>query len=234
MLANKEIITQVSSIKKKISDVINELKEKIDRKEQELLSEAEEFEDQSTKQIDHLLRLANGRAMNMSEHIQSIKEVLNNYDHQSACDFYAKKYQEINESSGTEIPQLETISSQAQNKFQVKADNINEIIEGLQNFKLNIGTLNLKMDPLQDSTNKRSSAIYEERGKMNGPQLPTNIFELGYKANSSLKTSVAKTMNKIKQNLVMENPGSQQYFDPKPTKGPSFRNTVNSNSLQRE
>jgi hypothetical protein len=43
-----------------------------------------------------------------------------------------------------------------------------------------------------------------------------------------LKSTVAKTMNKIKQNLVVsEKPQMPYYqnFDVKPTKGTSFRNT---------
>ncbi len=70
----KEIESQVGSIKKRISDTVKELKENIDRKEQELMREADEFSEANTKQVDHPLRLANGRAMNLSEHIQSIKE----------------------------------------------------------------------------------------------------------------------------------------------------------------
>ncbi|CAI2366576.1 unnamed protein product [Moneuplotes crassus] len=228
----KEILSQVSSIKKRISDTVQELKENIDRKEQELLKEADEFQEQNTKQVDHLLRLANGRAMNLSEHIQTIKQALTNYDFKTACNFYSKKFSEINESSDTEIPQLESISRQAKNKFQIKSQNINDIIESLQNFKLNLGGLNLKMNPLEDISNKRQAANFEERPKET-QGLPQNLFELGYKANSSLKTSVAKTMNKIKQNFVDDSPQDHQFYDPKPTKGPSFRNT-SSGSIQRE
>lgn len=225
-LGKKDINGQISTIKKRISDVFSDLKENIDRKEQELLREADDFEDQNTKQIDNLLRLANGRAMNLSEHTHNIKDVLNNYDQQSACEFYSKNYHGIRESNTTEIPQLEQIANQAQNKFLIKAENINEIIEGLNNFKLDVNSLHLNMDVnLDEPAYRRNTAAYEERGRMTVTQAPSNIFELGYKNNSSLKTSVAKTMSKIKQNLVVDNPKQPPYYDPRPTKGTSFRNT---------
>ena len=170
--------------------------------------------------------------MNLSEHTQTIKEALNNFDQKAACEFYSKKYSEINESNDTEIPQLETISAQAQNKFSIKAQNINDIIERLQNFKLNVGNLHLQLEGNAED-HRRSTAIYEERGKMNGSNLPSNIFELGYKTASGLKTSVAKTMNKIKKNLVVDSPAeSKGYYEAKLTKNPGFRNT--DNSIKRE
>mmetsp|Transcript_16352 Transcript_16352/g.14271 ORF Transcript_16352/g.14271 Transcript_16352/m.14271 type:complete len:287 (+) Transcript_16352:97-957(+) len=233
--SKKDITGQVSIIKNKISSVITEIKDSILRKEQEMLREADEFGEQNTKQIDHLLRLANGRAMNLSEHTQTIKEALNNYDQKSACEFYSKKYQEINESNDTEIPQLETISAQAQSKFQIKAKNIDGIIERLQNFKLNVGNLHLQFEG-NEADNRRSSSIYEERGKATNSNLPSNIFDLGYKATSGLKSSVAKTMNKIKKNLVSEPQlDSNQYYEAKLQKNPGFRNTAGTdNSIHRE
>lgn len=77
---NKDAVDQVNVIKKKVRDVFMELKQTIDQKEQEMLSEADAFIQKSTKQIDHLSRLANGRAMNLGEQIQAIDQVLSNYD----------------------------------------------------------------------------------------------------------------------------------------------------------
>lgn len=208
-----------------------ELRKKLNQKEQELLREADEFEEHNTKKVDHLLRLANGRAMNLSEHIQTIKEALVGMDHRQACEFYSKKYTEIHESNDTELPQLENISYQAQNKFQVKSQSINEILEKLQNFKLNVGSLNLQMNSLQDISNRREN-FGEQRGK-DTSNLPSNLYELGYKGNGS-KPSVLKTMNKIKENFDPDSDFKKdQFYDPRPTRGPSFKNQSN-NSLQRE
>ncbi len=127
---------------------------------------------------------------------------------------------------------MESISAQSRNKFTIKSQGINSIIEDLGNFKLNIGSLNLQMNALEDISNKRPSATFEERGK-DGTGLPQNLFELGYKANTSLKTSVAKTMNKIKPNFVDDSPQNQYFEASKPTRGPSFREN-STNSIQRE
>ena len=169
--------------------------------------------------------------MNLKEHIQSIKQIVNQYDHFGAWDFYSKYYNQIKESNNSDLPQLEAITAQTQSKFQINVQNMNQIMESLQAFKLEVGSLHLEVNSLsKDSTGLRKSAVaYEERGKMNSMQSP-NIFEIGYKNNSSLKSSVAKTMNKIKQNLVVSDQ-KQQYYDFKPTKGSSFRNPANEKQL---
>lgn len=203
-VSKKDISNQVDGIKKRISDTFKELKDHIDRKEQEMLREADEFEEHNTKQVDHLLRLANGRAMNLSEHTQTIKEVLNQYGHQAACDFYAKNYQQIKESNTSDLPQLDQLASQTQAKVQISSKNIQEIIEGLQNVKLEIGDLKLQLNSSYSAPKevRRNTAIFEERGKMTVSQGPSSVFDLGYKQ-GNLKSSVAKTMNKLKQNLVV-------------------------------
>jgi len=211
-LGKKDMADQVSGVKKRISDVFSDLKMNIERKEQEMLREADDFEDQNVKQIDNLLRLANGRAMNLSEHTHTIKDILNSHDHKAAWDFFSKNYEKIKESSTSDLPQLDQVASQAQARVNISSHNLNEILESLQNFKLDVSELGLKLQSnfttSMTAPDRRQTAIYEERGKA------TNIFELGYNSNSTLKTSVAKTMNKLKQNMV--------YADPLPSKGPSF------------
>jgi hypothetical protein len=182
-MGKKDIKDQITGIKKKISETFNDLKQHIERKEQELLREVDDFEEQNVKQVDHLLRLANGRAINLSEHTQSIKQVLNQYDQRTACDFYSKNYEHILDFNISDLPQLENIAHQAQARFQISAQNFNEIMEGLQNFKLDIGHLHLEMNTnfKEQPAQKRSVPAHEERGRMTHSQGPANIFELGYK-----------------------------------------------------
>ena len=214
---------QVGNIKKRISDVFGDLKRHIERREHDLLKEADDFLDQHIKQIEGLIKLANGRSMNLGEHIQSIKQVINQYDQLGAWDFYSKYFNQINQTSASELPQLEEITNHTQTKFQINVQNMNQIMESIQAFKLEVGSLQLEVSNTSKDVydQRKSMAIHEERGRMNSMQSP-NIFELGYKNNTSLKSSVAKTMNKIKQNLVVSE--RQQYWDFKPSKGSSFRN----------
>lgn len=219
----KDIHDQVNSVKKRISDAFTDLRDNIDRKEQELLREADDFSDQNVKQIDHLLRLANGRAMNLSEHTQAIKEALNMYDHHSACEFYCKNYQQIKESNTSDLPQLDQIAGQTHKRFQISVHNINDILEGLHNYKLNIASLHLDIN--QPLDNSQSQQRREERGKgTNGGLNSQSPYDLGYKNSSGLKSSVAKTMNKIKQNLVVSERPQQQYYDYKASKGSAYKN----------
>lgn len=211
----------MSVIKKRITDVFSDLKENIERKEQEMLQDADEFIEGNTKQIDDLLRLANGMAMNLSELTGSLEDVIENYDQSAACDYYAKHYQQIRDASKTDLPQLQQISSQTQTKFLISARNINEILEGLQNFKLDIDSLHLEMQGSNPA--KRSTAQHEERGKNSGSQGPTSVFEMGYKEFSNLKTSVAKTMNKIMQNSEKQPQNQHPYYNLKAKKGAEFK-----------
>ena len=176
-----------------------ELKQTIDQKEQEMLSEADAFIQKSTKQIDHLSRLANGRAMNLGEQIQAIDQVLSNYDPVAAWNYYAKNYDQIKDSNRSDLPQLQQILAQNQTKFEISAKNINEILEGLRSFKLEMNSLHLEMQI--NNPERRTNTVYEERGKDSVPKQSMSVFELGYRQNSSLKNSVAKTMNNIISNV---------------------------------
>lgn len=199
-----DVTDQVAGIKKCISEVFSELRDKIDQKEQEMMKEADDFIDENTKQMSNLLRLANGRAMNLSSYVQSIKDVLQDYDPQATCEYFAKNHQSIKDSAKSGLPELQQISSQTQSKFQINTQNISDVLDEIKNLRVNFGSLNLEMK--ENANPHRGTAIYEERGKnMNShqqQQQPSqSVFELGYKQNSNLKSSVAKTMNNIMANV---------------------------------
>jgi hypothetical protein len=205
-VGKKSMYDQVSSIKKRVTDLFEDLRYNIERKEQELLEEVEAFEDDTSTQIDDLLKLANGRAMNLSEYTRTIKEVLNSKDTQLANEFYSKNHSQIQESLITDLPQLDQITNQVQPKILISAQNMASLLDSMQCFNSKIAPLHLQISTnLSQTLPSRNSATFSKApyplpASDNYKNPHSNQVFSHYDTNSLLKNSVAKTMDKLKQN----------------------------------
>lgn len=158
----RDIIDQTNTIKQQMSNAFEEIRHRLERKEREMLQQADHFTEQNLKEVDQMIRILNGRGMVLSQTINEIKGNMEGRDDCGLLDFFANNYAKIISGSESDLPQLKDISQQAQLKCNINTKSLNNFIEDLQGLQLEIQNTNAKMENLTPSLKMESVTSHRE------------------------------------------------------------------------
>lgn len=88
----RELADQTQAIKQQMSNAFEELRQRLDKKERELMSNADSFLEKNLLDIDLNIRLITGRCQNLSQTSESIYHTIKTTDEAGLLSFYATNF----------------------------------------------------------------------------------------------------------------------------------------------
>jgi hypothetical protein len=97
-----------------MANAFEELRQRLDSKERELMSSTDLFLDKNLSEIESFVRLINGRCINLCSTVELIQQQIQSTDEVGLMNFYAQNHYKIQQSAlESDLPQLKEIPKQA-------------------------------------------------------------------------------------------------------------------------
>ena len=78
-----------------MANAFEEIRQRLDKKERELMTNADMFMDKNLSELESYIRLINGRCVNLNSTIELIKHQLKTQDDAGIMNYYAQNHQKI-------------------------------------------------------------------------------------------------------------------------------------------
>jgi len=101
---------QTQTIKQKMANAFEDIRQRLEKKEREMMSSADAFMDSRIKECEGINRILNGRIHTLQTGIDHIKDTLTNRDEAGILDYFALEFPKIAQSTDSDLPQLKEIS----------------------------------------------------------------------------------------------------------------------------
>lgn len=110
-----------------------ELRQRLDKKERELLSSCDQYLEKHLQEVDSFIRLIQGRCMNLTQTNDAIAETVQKSDEIGLLQFYAGSFVKLqNATMESEIAMIGEIPKQVALKCEIELGSLNKFIEDLQ------------------------------------------------------------------------------------------------------
>eukprot|EP00347_Sterkiella_histriomuscorum_P002534 403367782 len=222
----REVIDQTNAIKQQMANSFEELRQRLDKKEREMMINADSFMEKNLSEVESFIRLINGRCINLNSTVDMIRHATKSSDDVGLMNYYALNHQKILQSAlDSDLPQLKEIPKQVNLKCDVDIQSLNRFIEEIEGLQLAIAaldgdilddivnqTLNQAQQPNKNPKSqqfKKQAHPSYQQDKYQNQQLQQNfnqrqqqqpvqsVFDLAYRQKNPFQQSVAATMNKL-------------------------------------
>lgn len=78
-----------------MANAFEELRQRIDKKERELMINADSFMDRNLMEVESYIRLINGRCVNLNATVETIKHAIKSNDDVGLMNYYAANHSRI-------------------------------------------------------------------------------------------------------------------------------------------
>jgi len=156
----RELIENTSSIKQEMSKAFEELRQRVDKKERELMSNADIFLDENLRELDSYIRVSNTNVARLEDQGDEIRKNLAQKDEVRLLNFYPnKKERMLSRDNNNENPQINDIPKLCNMKCYLNTQSVTEHIDALHGLHLQIAALRGAEDG-NPSGHKPQSAIH--------------------------------------------------------------------------
>ena len=100
----RDIIDQTNTIKQKMTNAFEDIRQRLEKKEREILQSADMFMDSKIKEVDGIIRILNGRNHSLNGSIENIKENLHDKDDGGLLEYFALEFPKIAQSTDSDLP----------------------------------------------------------------------------------------------------------------------------------
>lgn len=91
----RDIVDQTNTIKQKMANAFEDIRQRLEKKERESLQSADMFMDTKLKEVDGIIRILNGRNHALNGNIEHIKENLHDRDDGQLLEYFALEFPKI-------------------------------------------------------------------------------------------------------------------------------------------
>jgi len=78
-----------------MANSFEELRQRLDKKEREMMINADQFMERNLQEVDSFIRLINGRCINLNSTVELIKHAIKSNDDAGLMNYYALNHQKI-------------------------------------------------------------------------------------------------------------------------------------------
>jgi hypothetical protein len=154
----KEIIEQTNSAKQQMAHAFEDIRQRLEKKERELLNNADRLMEDSLKELDSYTRMISSRNSILRKMSSSVKEVLEEADTVSVIDYFAENKEHILRTVENEQGQIDKLEQVSNLKCYINPASVSEHIEALRGLQLSISAVR--------GLEEGRPQIYTEAGKM--------------------------------------------------------------------
>ena len=109
----RDLVDQANTIKQKMANAFEDIRQRLEKKEREIMANADNFSESKIKEMDGIIRILNGRSQVLNQSIEQVKSNLRERDDGSLLEYFALEFPKIAQSTDSDLPQLREISEQA-------------------------------------------------------------------------------------------------------------------------
>lgn len=151
----RDVIDQSQSIKQQMANAFEELRQRIDKKERELMIGTDSFMDKNLNEVESYIRLINGRCVNLNSTVETIKHSIKNNDDVGLMNFYAINHSRIQQTAvESDLSQLREIPKQANLHCEVDMQSLSKFVEDLEGVNLQIAALDADIVDFEQAPQK--------------------------------------------------------------------------------
>lgn len=88
----REIIEQTNAIKQQTANAFEEIRQRLDKKERELMMSADSYMEHGVSEVDSYIRLVNGRCQNLNSTVELIKQQIKGSDEVGLMCYYSQNH----------------------------------------------------------------------------------------------------------------------------------------------
>jgi pyruvate-formate lyase-activating enzyme len=148
----KEIIDQGNSAKQQILVSFEDLKNRLDKKERELINQIDRTVQDSLRESENFSRLINSKISALENISETLKKVLSEAEQVELLDFYSENQEKLVNSIENELSSLTSIDKSTNLRYVVAPQSLSEHIESIKSVQLQISSFK----PLEERRLDRS------------------------------------------------------------------------------
>eukprot|EP00744_Colponema_vietnamica_P009095 GILI01012949.1.p1 GENE.GILI01012949.1~~GILI01012949.1.p1 ORF type:complete len:468 (-),score=80.29 GILI01012949.1:1178-2581(-) len=148
----REIIENTQTIKQQMAKAFEEVRQRLDKKERELMGNSDLFKDEVCAELDVYVRAAREKTYEMDAAADTIRKIIDSKDEVGLLNFFAESRERVHSILTAEPPQLSELPAVASRKCFLNMDATNAHIEALHGLHLSIAALRGMEDPSAAAT----------------------------------------------------------------------------------
>lgn len=137
----KEISKSCESIKTEMKCAFNEIRQRLDKKEKELLSKADECMEEHFQEINTFSRILQGKLISLNKTVDNINSNLMRKDEPAFINYFSESQEKIRMYLDEELQNLTEIASVNSLRININVDTLNHMISNLNGIHLEISSL---------------------------------------------------------------------------------------------
>ena len=153
----KEIIDQGTSAKQQVIISFEDLKNRLEKKEREILSQIDRTVQEYLRESDNYSRILNSKVAVLENISETLKSVLNEAESTELLDFYSENKEKILTSIENELSTLPNIDKSTSLRYVVTPQSLAEHIDSIKSVQLQISSLKPQADDRPSDRSFRSN-----------------------------------------------------------------------------
>ena len=109
----RDLIDQTNTVKQKMANAFEDIRQRLEKKEREIMANADNFQESKLNEMDGIVRILNGRAQVLNTSINQVKTNLKERNDSGLLEYFAIEFPKIAQNTDSDLPQLWEISDQA-------------------------------------------------------------------------------------------------------------------------